>query len=139
MIILDTNVLSELMRQRPDGVVVGWLDRQPTESIWTTSVTVFEIRHGLELLAAGAKRRTLEESFEALVASDLENRVLDFDAPAAAASAALGALRQQSGVRMELRDLLIAGVALSRRGTLATRNVRHFEGTGVPLINPWPA
>ena len=79
MIILDTNVLSALMRARPDAAVVSWLDRQAAESIWITSITAFETRFGLALLPAGRRRRFLEEAFARLLEDDLENHVLDFD------------------------------------------------------------
>ena len=83
MIILDTNVLSALMRKTPDAAVVGWLDRQPAESIWITSVTLFEARLGLALLPEGRRRAGLVSAFAHLLEEDLENRVLDFDTGAA--------------------------------------------------------
>ena len=83
MILLDTNVLSALMRTEPDVVVVNWLDTQPAESIWTTSVTLFEIRTGLELLPSSCRRRYLEGAFERVLSEDLDGRVLSFDAAGA--------------------------------------------------------
>ena len=94
MIILDTNVISALMRAPPDEAVVGWLDRQPPESIWTTAITVFEIRLGIALLAAGRRRDRLEATFERSLAEDLEGRVLPFDGGAAHAAADIAARRQ---------------------------------------------
>jgi predicted nucleic acid-binding protein len=138
MIVLDTNVISALMREPAQPAVLHWLDEQPAESIWTTTITIFEVRFGLALLPLGKRRKALESAFDALVGEDLQNRVLEFDSAAAVAAASLGALRRSAGRPLEMRDLQIAGIALARRGTLATRNVRHFEGTGVPLINPWP-
>ncbi|HTS54055.1 MAG TPA: PIN domain-containing protein [Burkholderiales bacterium] len=96
MIILDTNVLSALMQARPDVSVVSWLDSQPYESIWITSITLFEGRLGLALLPNGKRRRTLETSFTQLVEQDLENRVLDFDSGAATEAAALAAGRRRA-------------------------------------------
>lgn len=139
MIILDTNVLSALMRTVPDTVVGAWLDRQPDESIWVTSVTVFEARFGLALLPDGRKRRRLEEALAQLLERDLEKRVLDFDTAAADAAARLAAERQSEGRGMDIRDTLIAGIALARRATLATRNVRHFSDLAVPVVDPWAA
>lgn len=139
MIILDTNVISALMRTPAEPPVVGWLDQQAAESVWTTSVTIFEIRFGLGLLPRGKRRRTLDSAFQALIEDDLEGRILDFDVAAANTAASLATLRQQAGRALDMRDIQIAGIALARRASLATRNVRHFEGTGVPLINPWPA
>jgi toxin FitB len=137
MILLDTNVLSALMQQTPDPVVVSWLDEQPAESIWTTSVTVFEIRTGIELLERGRRRKRLEQVFEQLLAEDLEARVQPFDQAAAQAAGTIAAARQRAGFAVEIRDVQIAGIASARRAKLATRNSRHFEGTGVGLINPW--
>ena len=137
MIILDTNVLSTLMNSRPDVAVVAWLDRQPTESIWITSITVFESRLGLALLPGGRRRQLLEAAFEQIVAVDLDDRVLDFDRGADAAAAALAAYRQRAGKPVDMRDTQIAGIAVSRRATLATRNVRHFADLQVPVVDPW--
>ena len=139
MIILDTNVLSALMRKAPEGAVVDWLDRQPADSVWLSSITVFETRFGLALLPRGRRRNALERAFETVLTDDLANRVLDFDAVAAAAAAQLAADRQKAGRTVDLRDTLIAGIALARRATIATRNTKHFEGLDVPVISPWDA
>lgn len=137
MIILDTNVLSALMRTTPEAMVVDWLDRQPADSIWLTSITVFETRFGLALLPKGRRRIGLERAFDRVLDEDLSNRVLDFDQAAAAAAARLAAGRERTGRRADLRDTLIAGIALARRATIATRNIRHFEGLDVPVVDPW--
>ncbi|HRP27943.1 MAG TPA: type II toxin-antitoxin system VapC family toxin [Burkholderiaceae bacterium] len=137
MIILDTNVLSALMRAASEPAVVSWLDRQPVESIWITSITLFETRFGLALLPRGRRRRALEAAFEQLLREDLENRVLDFDGAAATEAAALAATRQRAGRSVDMRDTQIAGIALARRATLATRNLRHFQDSGVTLVDPW--
>ena len=137
MIVLDTNVLSALMRTRPDAAVVSWLDRQPADSIWVTSITVFEARLGLGLLPRGRRRFELEAAFERVLEEDLENRVLDFDSPAAASAARLAADRKRAGRAADLRDTLIAGIAQARRATIATRNTRHFEGLDVAVVDPW--
>ena len=137
MTILDTNVLSALMRTPLDPPVVSWLDRQPAESIWITTITLFEARFGLALLPQGRRRRALEEAFAQLLESDLENRVLDFDAAAATSAASLAAERQKAGHPAEMRDTQIAGITLARHATLATRNIRHFADLKVPVVNPW--
>ncbi|QZT63674.1 type II toxin-antitoxin system VapC family toxin [Mycolicibacterium austroafricanum] len=139
MILLDTNVLSALMRDRPDPVVVDWLDSEPAESIWTTSITVFEIRTGISLLAEGRRRNALDHSFTQLLAEDLDGRVQVFDLAAAVAAGELAADQQRSGRTVEIRDVQIAGIAASRRAVLATRNTRHFDTTGIELVNPWAA
>ncbi|MGE0558707.1 MAG: type II toxin-antitoxin system VapC family toxin [Burkholderiales bacterium] len=137
MIILDTNVLSALMRAVPDVPVIDWLDRQPPESVWITSVTLFELRYGLNLLPKGRRRQELESAFERLLSDDLENRVLDFDSAAASAAAVLTATRQRAERPVDVRDTQIVGIALARRATLATRNAQHFRDLKVPLVNPW--
>lgn len=137
MIILDTNVLSALMRKAPEIAVVAWLDRQPAESVWITSITLFEARFGLALLPKGRRQQTLEIAFARLLEEDLENRVLDFDSAAATEAAALAAERQKAGRPVDVRDTQIAGIALARNATLATRNVRHFRDLKIPVIDPW--
>ena len=136
MILLDTNVLSALMQARPDPIVVAWLDAQAPESVWTTAVSVFEIRFGIERLAPSRRRKTLEEAFDSMLREDLNGRVAPFDSEAAAA-AALAARRQRRGRPVDLRDTQIAGIALARRAALATRNVRHFDGLNVSVVSPW--
>jgi toxin FitB len=139
VIILDTNVLSALMRKVPETPVVAWLDRQPAESVWITSITLFESRFGLALLPKGRRRKTLETTFARLLDEDLQNRVLDFDGAAATEAAALAAARQKAGLPVDIRDTLIAGIALARRATLATRNAKHFRDLTIQVINPWDA
>lgn len=139
MIILDTNVLSALMRQAPEPTVVEWLDEQPAESVWITSVTLFEARLGLALLPRGKRRQGLEAAFAQLLKEDLEDRVLDFDSAAATEAAILAADRQKRGRPVDMRDTQIAGIVLARRATLATRNLRHFRDLKVPVVDPWQA
>lgn len=137
MIILDTNVVSALMQRDPDAAAVSWLDRQPAESIWITSVTVFEVLFGLELLPAGQRRRRLEDSFTEALSSEFEGRVLPLDQSAAREAAIIAAKQRRSGRPIEFRDAQIAGIAAASRATLATRNMRHFDGLGITVLNPW--
>lgn len=137
MIVLDTNVLSALMQSRPEPAVVRWLDAQAVESVWITSITLFEVRMGLALLPAGRRRKALETAFEQLLVEDLENRVLAFDEAAARRAAELAAARQRAGRPVDFRDTQIAGVVLARRAVLATRNVRHFQELDTAVVNPW--
>jgi predicted nucleic acid-binding protein len=139
VIVIDTNVLSALMRAVPERSVVEWLDRQAAESIWITSITLFEARLGLALLPKGKRRQALESAFDKLLVEDLEGRVLDFDRPAAEAAAQLAAARQREGQTIDVRDTQIAGIVIARRAELATRNVRHFSDLNVNVINPWNA
>ena len=137
MIILDTDVVSGLMRPEPDVALGKWLNGQPAQSIWTTAITVFEIRFGIDLLPVGRRKHQLEISFAHSLAEDLRERILDFDHDAAQEAARMAAHRPLAGKRVEFRDVEIAGIVASRRATLATRNTRHFEGLGIDLIDPW--
>ena len=139
MIILDTNVLSAMMRAADDPTVEPWFDIQPTESVWTTAVTVFEIRFGLALLPAGRRRDRLDRAFLRAINDVLDGRVLPFDRGAADVAALQAAKQRQMGRTVEIRDVQIAGIAGARKATLATRNTRHFEHLGIALVNPWHA
>ena len=136
MIVLDTNVLSALMRQAPDAQVVAWLDRQPRISIWTTSVTVLEIRFGLQIMPAGKRRILLLQAFEAMI-EKLGGRVASFDDAAAREAGDLMAFRHKKGRPVDLRDTMIAGIVLAHHATLATRNTAHFEDIAAAVVNPW--
>ncbi len=138
MIILDTNVLSALMQQTPDTHVIKWLDRQPRTSIWTTSVTILEIRFGLQIMTGGKRRSLLMQAFETALDA-MGNRIASFDAAAAIQAAELMAARQKRGRSGDLRDTMIAGIVLAHHATLATRNTSHFQDLSVPVVNPWTA
>lgn len=139
MIILDTNVLSALMRRAPERDVVHWLDQQPRTSIWTTSITVLEIHFGLQLVAAGRRRAELLSAFEALLADKIGGRIAPFDNAGAEQAAGLMAKQHKQGRPGDLRDTIVAGIAVAHRATLATRNVAHFADLPVPVVNPWAA
>jgi predicted nucleic acid-binding protein len=139
MIILDTNVFSALMRSQPEAPVEEWLNRQSASSIWTTAITIFEIRFGLEVLVAGQKRSELQIDFQRVVEAMIGERIVPFDAIAADETAALMARRRREGRPAELRDSMIAGIAIAHRATLATRNTRHFADLPVPVVDPWGA
>ncbi len=139
MIVLDTNVLSAMMRATEEPAVERWFDAQPTESVWTTTVTVFEIHFGLALLAAGRRRGRLDRAFLRAIDDVLGGRVLPFDRSAAEAAALIAANRRQTGRTIEIRDVQIAGIVAARKATLATRNTRHFEHLGIVLVDPWHA
>ena len=139
MILLDTNILSAMMRPRPDETVSAWLDEQAPEDIWTTTISVFEIRYGLALLVQSRRRRVLEEAFQVLTENVLSSRIATFDLTSAEFAAGLAARRRATGRTGEFRDTQIAGIALARRASIATRNVKHFEDIGVPIIDPWTA
>ena len=136
MIVLDTNVLSAIMRQAPETRVIAWLDKQPRTSVWTTSVTILEIRFALQIMATGKRRSLLLETFETVL-EKMGHRIAPFDDAAAMQAADLMASRQRKGRPVELRDSMIAGIVVARHATLATRNTVHFEDLSVPVVNPW--
>jgi predicted nucleic acid-binding protein len=117
--------------------VVGWLDKQPRTSIWTTSITILEIRYGLQILPVGKRRSALIQTFEEGLVDKIEGRVAPFDAVAAQQASDLMALRHRQGRAGALRDTMIAGIVLASHATLATRNTSHFEDLSVPVVNPW--
>jgi toxin FitB len=137
MVILDTNVLSALMRNPADQAVVQWLDRQPRLSIWITSITILEVQFGIAIMPNGKRRRQLRLAFAKAIDELFERRVADFDSEAAHEAATLMAVRQQKGRAGDLRDGMIAGIAVARHATLATRNTRHFDDLSVLIVNPW--
>ena len=139
MIVLDTNVISALMQRKAEPRIVAWLDDQPAESVWTTAISVFEVRFGLELLSQGRKRRQLEDAFRLALTEDFEGRVLPFDQTAAEAAGAIAARRRCNGRPIEIRDVQIAGIVAARKARLATRNTRHFEALGLIIVDPWSA
>jgi predicted nucleic acid-binding protein len=137
MIILDTNVLSALMSRLPDRQVIAWLDKQPRTSVWTTSVTFLEIRFGLQIMPAGKRRAALLEAFEVVMSEKIDGRIASFDSTAAQLAGDLMAMRHKKGRPGDLRDTMIAGIALAHRATLATRNTERFEDLSIPVMNPW--
>lgn len=139
MIVLDTDVLSEAMRDNPSPEFTAWFDRQPRLTVWTTAVSLLEIQFGIERLPIGRRRSALTIALEQVLVLDIEGRVLPFDADAAAETAVLMAERQRTGRTGDLRDSMIAGIAIAHRATLATRNTRHFSDLPVPVVDPWAA
>lgn len=139
MIILDTNVLSELMRASPADRVVRWVSAQPASSLYTTSITQAEVFHGILLLPAGRKRDALGKAADAMFLADFAGRVLAFGADAAPAYARIAADRRREGRPISAFDALIAAIAASAGASLATRNSHDFDGCGLKVINPWEA
>ena len=139
MILLDTNVISALMRPAPEQLVLRWLDSQPRSSIWLTSITVMELRYGLQIMPKGRRRDGMVQLLETLLAEKIEGRIAPFDAAAAQQAGDLMASRKTRGRAGDYRDTMIAGIALSTRATLATGNTAHFADLSVPVVNPWTA
>ncbi len=137
MIVLDTNVLSELLRPDPAAAVERWVAGQAVLGLFTTSVTQAEMLLGVALLPRGKRRNDLAEAVRGLFEEDFAGRVLPFDSPAATAFAPVVVERRRSGRPIAQLDAQIAGIARSRGAMLATRNVPDFEGCGIELIDPW--
>ena len=137
MIVLDTNVVSELMRDEPRAEVLVWLDDRPTRELFVTAVTEAEVRTGIAFLPQGKRRRGIAEAADRVLGGLFAGRVLPFDSEAARVYAKIAAARRTAGRPVSLADGQIAAIARSRGMTLATRNVRDFADTGVDLVNPW--
>lgn len=139
MIILDTNVLSELMKAKPDTNVSTWVATKPAVSLFTTTITEAEILYGLALLPEGQRRTGLKEAARALFAEDFGSRVIPFDSAAAAAFAALASHWREIGRPISMADGQIAAVTRSRGASLATRDTGGFKDCGIDVVNPWNA
>lgn len=139
MIILDTNVVSEMMRATPNAAAFLWLNRQPVDQIYTTVITEAEILIGIALLPAGQRRDELDKDGRLLFDSDLDGRILLFDRAAAALLATIFSSRRRQGRPIEFADAQIAAIARSQNATLATRNTRDFTDCGIDLVDPWTA
>jgi predicted nucleic acid-binding protein len=137
MIIVDTNVLSELMRPKPSADVVAWAAKQPASELFTTSITEAEIFYGIELLARGKRREKLLVAAAAIFTRDLGGRVLAFESDAARAFSTIAAHRRILGRPISHADAQIAAITLVRRAKLATRNVADFQDCGIEVLDPW--
>jgi len=137
MIVLDTNVLSECWRKTPNIQVLSWLAAQPQASLFTTTVVESEILYGVQLLADGARKNALSLAVKAVFNDNLTGRVLTYDRDAARSYAEIASNRKKMGKPISQFDAMIAAVAHSRGATLATRNVKDFEGCAIQLVDPW--
>jgi toxin FitB len=137
MIILDTNVLSELMRPEPSARVLAWIAKQPEADLFTTSITEAEIFYGIEVLARGKRREHLAAAAEAVFTEDFSGRVYGFDSAAARAFSKIASNRRTSGRPISHPDAQIAAIAKTRRAKVATRDVKGFEQCGVDVVDPW--
>lgn len=137
MIILDTNVVSEMMRAMPAPAVVAWLNEQDAAALFLTAVTIGEIRFGLRALPEGKRRRSLEEGFERILAEAFAGRVLAFDEAAAHHYGEVMGRRKEIGRPMDILDGQIASIARSKGYSVATRNVQDFLECGIEIVNPF--
>jgi toxin FitB len=139
VIILDTNVISELTRPVPDSGVIAWLDSLPPEETAITAITAAELRYGVRRMPDGRRKTELSEAVSALINTDFRDRVEPFDVLAADQYADVVTTREHAGKPIGISDAQIAAICRVLNATLATRNTSDFTGTGVNLINPWKA
>ena len=137
MIILDTNVVSEPLKPRPDTTVLAWLDRQAPEALYLTAVSVAELLDGVERLPNGRRRTTLSQAITGGMLALFNDRLLSFDRPAAEAFALLNSRARKAGVTISFADGQIAAIAASRGYLVATRDVTPFQAAGIRTIDPW--
>ena len=137
MSILDTNVVSELMRPSPSEIVARWVDRQISTSLYISTITEAELRYGAELLPEGRRKNGLLSTMESMFREEFAGRILPFDRAAAQAYAVIAAARRAAGLSVKHSDCQIAAIARATGMSIVTRNVRDFEGCGLDIINPW--
>jgi predicted nucleic acid-binding protein len=137
--LLDTNVVSELMRPAPEAAVLSWLNRQAADTLWLNSVVVSELLYGIARLPDGKRRAQMAQTVQVMLGEDFSGRVLPFDLEAAVVYADLVAIRERQGLAIDIADAQIAAMCLAHSATLVTRNTKHFDGLGLTLINPWVA
>lgn len=137
MIVLDTNVISELTRQVPEPGVVSWLDSLPADEVGTTAVTAAELLYGVTRMPAGRRKTELAAAVRGLLGDDFRDRVLPFDEHCASRYADIVCGREALGRPIGVADAQIAAICRTAEATLATRNTDDFSGTGIELINPW--
>jgi toxin FitB len=137
MIILDTNVLSELMRPKPSANVLAWIAKQPEAEVFTTAITEAEILYGIEVLPKGKRRENITAAAEAMFTEDFSGRVHAFDSAAARAFSKIASSRRARGRPISQSDAQIAAIAQVRRAKLATRDIEDFEDCELDVVNPW--
>jgi hypothetical protein len=137
MILLDTNVVSELMRSAPAQTVLDWFAVHNAADLFISAVTEAELRTGVAILPEGQRRDRLQSAIDAMIDQDFSGRVLPFDSAAAKAYAEIAALRRAAGRPIAEADCQIAAIARATDAPVATRNVKDFDGCGIQLINPW--
>ena len=139
MILLDTNVVSEPLRQTPESRVIEWIDTQPLETLYLSAITVAELRAGVAMLPPGKRRTRLHQGLEKRVLPLFAGRVLPFDLLCTQAYAELIAKARKSGLAIAAADGYIAAIATANGFSIATRDTSPFEAAGATVINPWKA
>lgn len=139
MILLDTNVISEMMRTEPAQIVLDWFGKHDAADLFISAVTEAELRTGVAILPDGQRRDRLQLAIDGMIDQDFQSRVLPFDSPAARSYAEIAAARRAKGKPIMEADCQIAAIACACGAAIATRNVKDFEGCGISVINPWNA
>ena len=137
MILLDTNVISELMRGKPSAQVVAWIEERPRSRLGITAITQAEVLYGIELLPKGRRKQALLTTVQMMFSEDFRGRIFPFNSDAAYAFAKISAIRQTQGRRISQLDAQIAAIVQTVGAELATRNVTDFEGCGIKVLDPW--
>lgn len=137
MILIDTNIISELMKPAPDTNVIQWIDRQDIAKLFVSTITIAEISYGLNVLPEGNRRLNLEHAFNKAILEAFDNRILAFDESAAHNYGKIMSYRKKLGQPLGIPDGQIAAIASTQKAALATRNVRDFINCGLKLINPF--
>lgn len=137
MIVLDTNVVSEIMRPKPEPAVLAWLDAQAADELWLTTIVAAELMYGVARLPDGARKQQLAHAVRSTLEEDFPGRVLPFDLASASIYADLCAQRERAGLKIGMADAQIAATCAAHGAALATRNRAHFEGLGLEIIDPW--
>lgn len=137
MMVIDTNIISEVMRPQPNPSVIAWLDQQETAHLYVSTVTLAEIRYGLAVMPKGERQQRLTVQFDAYIDRAFEGRVLDFTAEAAKRYAEIMANRRRLGLPMSMADGQIAAIASVQHFAVATRNIKDFEHCGMDVVNPF--
>ncbi len=139
MFLLDTNVVSELLRPAPAPVVETWVGGRRATDLYFSAVGEAELRYGVALLPVSRRRDALAAAIEAILREDFDDRILPFDSDAASAYADIAATRRTAGRTVAPADCQVAAIARSRGMAVATRNIRHFRGMGIEVVDPWTA
>lgn len=137
MIILDTNVISELMKTEPDALVIQWINQKEPMELYISTITIAEISYGLHALSEGTRRTKLENAFHKAILEAFEDRILDFDTSSAHIYGKIMAERKRLGKPLGVPDGQIASIACFHGASLATRNVKDFQNCGINIINPF--
>ena len=137
MIILDTNVISEIIRPTPSAQVIAWVAGQPADSLYVTAISEAELRYGIAILPTGTRQERLLVQIDGMFKWDFADRILPFDSEAARTYALIASVRRAAGLPISQADCQIAAIARSAGASIATRDESGFRGCGIDVINPW--